>query len=225
MLGVRPPGTWKQALWSGQQPVAGGLRLGPSGWRVLQSASTPEEHEKARGTSSAPTACSASATSRARTSSGMWLSAASEPRGGSARPVELRGPVMRVRVGVFSMTLKLPRLPLSWGCFWSCILVPSGLGGDQVRTSSSAKAEMGRECLSWEARLCCWPGVWAFKLLGEAGGSLVQDLLGCTTALPAPGDAAVFWEEMAACGPWLVGVCGTKHQGCTVWPCVCTEMH
>lgn len=60
------------SLWC---PVTGGLGLDPSGWNAL------EQPREARGTFSVLTAYSASVTSRARSSSGMWLSAASEPRG------------------------------------------------------------------------------------------------------------------------------------------------
>lgn len=91
-------------LWGFQRLVASGQGLDPSGWKAPRRARTRGRPGEARGTCSAHTAYRTSVTSKARSSSGTWPSAASEPPEGTGRapsarsaepPARARGPSNR----------------------------------------------------------------------------------------------------------------------------------
>lgn len=83
--GAEHPSAQRPMLLSWWCLVARGLCLHPRAGPPLQKAGAPELPGEARGSCSVHTACSASATSRARSSSDTWPSAACEP--GGDRPV------------------------------------------------------------------------------------------------------------------------------------------
>lgn len=78
-VGAKAPSTYRLMLWTFPCLVASGLALAPSGWKPPWRAGILERPGEARVTCSALTACSVSMTSRVRSCSDTWPSAASEP--------------------------------------------------------------------------------------------------------------------------------------------------
>lgn len=72
-------------LWGSRRLAASGQGLDPSGWKPPRRAGARGRPGEARGTCSAHTAYGASVTSKARSSSGTWPSAASEPLEGTGQ--------------------------------------------------------------------------------------------------------------------------------------------
>lgn len=72
-------------LWGSRRLAASGQGLDPSGWKPPRRAGARGQPGEARGTCSAHTAYGASVTSKARSSSGTWPSAASEPLEGTGQ--------------------------------------------------------------------------------------------------------------------------------------------
>lgn len=115
--GTEHPSAQRPMLRSWWCLVARGLCLHPRAWPPLQRAGAPELPGEARGSCSVHTACSASATSRARSSSDTWPTAACEPGGGQAGALGLQqwDPEMRAE-GALVFTL----VPLGlWNRGWA----------------------------------------------------------------------------------------------------------
>lgn len=100
--GANPPSTQRPTRRSLWRLVASSPRRGPRVWPPRQRAGRPEQPAEARGTCSAPTACGASVTSRARSSSDTWPSAACEPGARGASPQSPRAVERTRSEGTFS---------------------------------------------------------------------------------------------------------------------------